>query len=70
MVRKKSPGLKPLDSISLIQGDESPCSLRRQEQKQGPIRRFWLLQNDDAGEGDDDAYGARQNDDAYGAAPE
>jgi hypothetical protein len=27
--QKKDPGLKPIDSIGLIQGDESPCSLRK-----------------------------------------
>jgi hypothetical protein len=28
-VRKKDPGLKPLESIGFIQGAEAPCSLRK-----------------------------------------
>jgi hypothetical protein len=28
-LRAKDPGLKPLDSIGLIQGAEAPCSLRK-----------------------------------------
>jgi hypothetical protein len=34
----KGPGLKPLDSIGLIQGAEAPCSLRKTTHRH--IQRF------------------------------
>jgi hypothetical protein len=66
---KKGPGLKHLDSTRFIQRAEALCSLRKDKgngenkQRQEPIRRFWLRQNDDS-------WRLRQDDDAWRVAPE